>query len=122
MKKMLVLTLALSVFAVGSVLANDANNSEARGPKRVNVNLVLPAPPPAPHGCCDHHKPMPPKHGAKIPCNCKKSDVHHPGARPEHRPAAPGVRPNKRPTPPPAGAPRPAERGNNNGPRGENRR
>ena len=59
MKKMLVLSFALSLFAVSSVMANDSTLDADRSPKRVNVNLVIGTPPPPPHNCCDHHRPAP---------------------------------------------------------------
>ena len=119
MRKLFVLSLALSVFAVGSVFANDSALDAARGPRKVNVSFVLPAPPASPSHCCvcDHHKPAP------VPCNCKhghgskrgKPAFH--GPRPGNRPGGPAFHPgNGHGNRPSAGAPRP----NNGGPRGDN--
>ena len=72
MKKMLVLTLMLSAMAMGSAMANDATVAEVRGPKRININIVVPLR----HGveCNDpHHRPH-----HKRDCN-----IHH---KPHHKP------------------------------------
>ena len=61
MKKIMMLTLVLSVMAMGSAMAN--GKSADRKPKRskgVSISLLMPPPPPV-HHCCDcdkmpHHK------------------------------------------------------------------
>lgn len=81
MKKMLVLTLMLSAMAVGSAMANDVNVAEPGGPKKVNVNIVVPPH----HGvvCCDaHHRPYHKPH-----CN-----IHH---KPHHKPYNKGFHSHK---------------------------
>ena len=124
MKKMLVLSFALSLFAVSSVMANDSTLDADRSPKRVNVNLVIGTPPPPPHNCCDHHRPAPPKHNC-----CKRGHKHHnrahrhfDGPRPKPGHGAPGVRPHNGGHRPPVGGPRPGNGNHNEPPRGGNRR
>ena len=55
MKRMFLMTLVLSVIAMGSAMAND--NSSAKRPKKSNVVVVV-----------DSH------HG--VPCNCRPCDCH----------------------------------------------
>ena len=121
MRKFLVLSLALSLFAVGNVFANDSALDAARGPRKINVNLVVPTPHASHCHVCDPcHKPAPahhhhynhnhgPKHG--------KPSFH--GPRPGNRPGGPAYRPGKgngnRPN---HAGPRP----NHGGPRGSYRK
>ncbi len=70
MKKFMMLTLVLSVMAMGSAMAND--NCADKKPKKRDLppmSLLVPPPPPV-HHCCDcnialHHK-------------CDKGDMHRP--------------------------------------------
>lgn len=79
MKKMLVLTLALSVMAVGSAFANDLSANDVRGPKRVNISIVVPKD----DHCCDiHHTPHHKPHH-KVECCHSHSHKHH-GIKPSH--------------------------------------
>lgn len=108
MKKMLVLTLALSVMAVGSAFASDLSASDVRGPKRVNINIVVPkskadhccdvchAPHDKPHHkveCCHSHKHHGFKHSHHKRHNHSGKNFH-PGdrrpSRPAHHNGAPG--------------------------------
>ena len=125
MKKMLVLTLALSVFAVGNLFANDSNLDVAHSPRKVNVSLVLPTPPPPapPCNCChDNARPMPPKHHGKPVPGAKKGEcrLHHGAApKPRHEVHAGDPKSGKRPS---VGAPRPGGGGPERGSKAENRR
>ncbi|MBQ5738141.1 MAG: hypothetical protein IIV55_03750 [Alistipes sp.] len=114
MKKMLFLTLVLSAMAVGSASATNLSSCEERGPKRVDVNIVVPSPltpcygPVAAH---PHHrhicsKPHPAKrHGSAF--------SHKPTRKPEHGDTSyrPGRKPHKSP----------ASRGDFRGERGKRR-
>ena len=130
MKKMLVLTLALSLFAAGSVFANDSALDNVRGPRKVNVNLVLSSPLSASHCCGHHHRPAPPKHhahpgGHRFEGKHNHHHHHFNGPRPKpgqgHNHAA--VRPgNHNGHRHPANSSRPGGPHRNDSPRGGNRR
>lgn len=129
MKKMLVLGLALSVFAVGSVFANDSALDDVRGPRKVNVSFVLgtPPPPPASHCCGHHHRPVPPKHHGHPGGHRYEGKHHHHhhfdgrGSKPGHGHAA--VRPgNHNGHRHPANGSHPGGPNRNDPPRGGNRR
>ena len=87
MKRMILMILALSVMAVGSVSANDA--VENRGPKKRGVVVTVCADPLFDlifgnhhHDCCHHHMHKPkhhPKHHGH-----DRVDGHHHGGRDKH--------------------------------------
>ena len=78
MRKMLVLSLVLSVMAVGSAMANSVNSADMRGPRKVNVTINMPpcncvAHPARPHGVV--YRECPP------PCNHHAGKAHRPAPR-----------------------------------------
>lgn len=120
MKKMMFLTLALSVITMGSVMAMDSSAAEARRPGRVDVDIHVVGGAYNPyvglvhaifcpecrihrggghhHDCC--HKPHPPKrdhdmhHGGRKP----HPEYRHGGGRDNHKPhhGRPGGRGDRR--------------------------
>ena len=77
---MLVLSLVLSVMAIGSAMANDVNSVEARGPRKVNVTINVPP-------CNHHHHHATPVHSHRVECRaCPPGRGHNSACKP-HRPA-----------------------------------
>ena len=98
MKKMMFLSLVLSVMAIGSAMANDANMANDARPKNVYINItapnvggpggnVMPCPPPPAHPKCNckplhklgrdfHCCPAPPHVGNHKKCNHKPGKPH----------------------------------------------
>lgn len=81
MKRMILMTLALSIMAVGSVSANDS--AESRGPKKRGVVVTICADPIVNmivgnhhHNCCHHHVHKPKHHHHD---RCEKIGGHHHG-------------------------------------------
>ena len=118
MKKMMFLSLALSVMAIGGAVANDSYSAEMGGPKKIKVNInVAPdcdckppinfniAPCPPNKKCC-HHNPAPhrfdhnkhPKHNHKAHCPGDPGFGKDKPNGPKPHGGDPGMRPN---TPPP---------------------
>lgn len=86
MKRMMLMTIVLSMMAVGGAKANNLSND--RGPKkRVTVvtisadpifNLLFGGPH---HDCCHHHKPKMKSHHAHHHNKCNMGGTHHHGHR-----------------------------------------
>ncbi|MBO7306673.1 MAG: hypothetical protein J6U59_01445 [Alistipes sp.] len=76
MKKMLVLSLVLSVMAVGSAVANDVNSAVEHGPRRISVTINVPPG----HG----HGPVVggPKHDKRVCRECPPGRGHNSVAKP----------------------------------------
>lgn len=89
MKKMLVLSLMLSVMAIGSAVANDVNSAVERGPRKVYVNINVP---PA-HG----HGPVvgAPKPNKRVCKECPPGRGHNSVAKPHGYRPKPGGLPHK---------------------------